>query len=428
MELVRDLADPARREDAWEALRSLGAAAVPSLLREMLDEASPVDWFRIKLLLHAVGPAAYDDVLAALETAPDEKARRRVSAVFRGLGAVEGYVEALSHPSAAVRECAVVGIQSACSVLFGRTPAYRGDVAPVAEALVPLLADPDADVAERALLVLPMLGDVVLAPLRRVRCEGPGALRAPALTALAAAGGEEALSERDRAAVARLIRIKAIDDRAEPLDACSLSWIAVPGGDRAGIAEVLGLYGERLATFALGHSVVLHDSDDWLDYRRVYVTPEVDGWTLVLGPWCNPVDPERADEVLGAVTALSRRYGRAQAYFFGEHGGGSGWALAEEGVVVRRHDASSRGKGQISEMGDRLPEELALHAEWTGAEEEAAEWEDTSPYMAPDLALRLGATSPFALGPRTVVRGRGVVALTPHAAEQGEPETGAYRI
>ncbi|KOV24808.1 hypothetical protein [Streptomyces sp. XY152] len=54
--------------------------------------------------------------------------------------------------------------------------------------------------------------------------------------------------------------------------------------------------------------------------------------------------------------------------------------------------------------------------------------EDTAPYSAPDLALRLGATDPFALGPGTVVRGRGVVALTALAAERGAPGTGAYRI
>ncbi|MFF9451500.1 HEAT repeat domain-containing protein [Streptomyces flaveolus] len=429
MELIRDLADPRRRQAARKALTSLGPAAVPALLREMLDESSPVDWFQIKLLLHAVGPAAFDDVLAALETAPEGEARRRAGAAFSGLGAVERYAEALSHPAAAVRESAAFGIQSACSVAYGRTPAYRGDLGPVIEALIPLAADPDPGVAQRARWVLPMLGDAVLEPLRRIRRDGPGALRAPALAVLAAAGGEEALSDRDRAAVARLIRIKALDDRAEALENCTTSWIAVPGGDRAGIAEPLGLSGERLATFALGHSVVAHDSEDWPDPRRVYVTPEVDGWTLVVGAWCNPVDPERADGVLDAVTALSRRYGRAQAYHFGEHGGGSGWAVAEDGVVVRRLDASTWGDEPLPELGERLPEEDALYAEWTEAEdEEDADWEDVASYMAPDLALRLGATSPFALGPRTAVRGDGVVALTPLAAEEGVPGTGAYRI
>jgi hypothetical protein len=46
--------------------------------------------------------------------------------------------------------------------MFDRTPAYQGDMAPVIEALVPLVADPDQDVAERDQWVLPMLGDAVL--------------------------------------------------------------------------------------------------------------------------------------------------------------------------------------------------------------------------------------------------------------------------
>lgn len=429
MELIRDLGDPKRRRAAGEALTALGPAAVPPLLREMLDESSPVDWFHIKLLIHAIGPAAYDDVLAVLATAPDDETRRRASAAFVGLGVVERYTEALSHRSADVRESAASGIQSACSVMFGRTPSYRGDMGPVVEALVPLMADADPGVAQRVRWVLPMLGDVVLEPLRRVRREGPGALRAEALAVLAAAGGEEALAERDRAAVARLIRIKAIDDRAQSLEGCSTSWLAIPSGDRTGIADVLGLSGERLVTFALGHSVVLHDSDDWPDCRRVYVTPEVDGWTLVVGPWCNPVDAERAGEVLDSLVELSRRYGLAQAYYFGEHGGGSGWALAEKGAVVRRFDASTWGDEQLPELGGQLPEEAALHAEWAESEAGADDdWEDVAPYMAPDLALRLGSVSPFALGPQTRVRGHGVVALTALAAQQGVPGTGAYSI
>ncbi|MDX3383512.1 hypothetical protein PV682_18865 [Streptomyces niveiscabiei] len=87
-----------------------------------------------------------------------------------------------------------------------------------------------------------MLGPEVLAPLRRVRRDGPGELRADALSVLAAVGGEEALSDRDRAAVERLVRVKLPDDHPIPLDVCFNAWMAVPGGDRDGVAEVLGLW------------------------------------------------------------------------------------------------------------------------------------------------------------------------------------------
>ena len=54
-------------------------------------------------------------------------------------------------------------------------------------------------------------------------------------------------------------------------------------------------------TFALGYDIVAHETMDGAEYGRVYVTPAVDGWTLVLGPWCSPVDPERAADVLAVV-------------------------------------------------------------------------------------------------------------------------------
>jgi hypothetical protein len=123
-------------------------AAVPALLREMLDESSLLDWFQTKLLLHAIGPAAYDDVLASLETAHDEGARRRAGAASSGLAPAVPESAAIGHP---VRVLGNVRPH----------PGVPGRHNPI-EALVPLVADPDQDVAERDQWVLPMLGDAVL--------------------------------------------------------------------------------------------------------------------------------------------------------------------------------------------------------------------------------------------------------------------------
>ncbi|MEU1460112.1 hypothetical protein ABZ467_05365 [Streptomyces sp. NPDC005727] len=378
---------------------------------------------------------AYDEVLAALASAPDEESRRRLGRAFSSFGAVDRYVEALKHPSAPVREFAARGIESACSVAYGRKPDPAVDHDRVIDALIPLLADPDDGVAQWVRWVLSTLGPAVVDPLRRVRAQGPGRLRPAALSVLAAVDGEEALSAVDRAAVERLIRIKLLDDRAQPLDTCFTSWIAVPGGDQRAITEVLGLFEVRPATFALGRSVGVHDSHDGAEYGRVYVTPRVDGWTLVLGPWCNPVDPQRADDVLRIVEELSRRHGRAQAYCFGEQGGGSGWLVAENGNAVRRLSATGRNDDARFALGGLLPEErdaaaeegVAVPGDARAGEEDDEEWADLAPYLAPDLAQRLGV-SPFDLGPHTEVRGAGFVALTPHAGEHGRPATGAYAI
>ncbi|MFF7357830.1 hypothetical protein ACFZA1_35170 [Streptomyces filipinensis] len=430
-------ADPYQREAARVRLAVEGRSVVRPLIAELLDETSPVPWQEIeRLLVKWIPEHAYDEVLAALASASDKVSRRRLSRTFTSFGAVDRYIEALNHPSASVRESAAMGIQSACSVAYGRKPNPDVDYDLVIDALIPLLADPDEDVAQRVRWLLTMLGDGVLEPLRHVRRHGPGKLRAHALSVLAAAGGEEALSAADRAAVERLVRIKLLDDRAQPLDTCFTSWIAVPGGDQQGIAELLGLFDARPATFELGLSVGSHDSHDGAEYGRVYVTPEVDGWTLVLGPWCNPVDPERAEDVLRVVTELSRHHGRAQAYYFGEQGGGSGWLVAENGETVRRCKGSWAKDDARFSLGEPLPQERAACIEEgitpvgdapADGEEADEEWTDLAPYLAPDLARRLGV-SPFDLGPDTTVRGAGIVALTPHARAHGRPCTGAYAI
>ncbi|MFE4608520.1 HEAT repeat domain-containing protein [Streptomyces niveus] len=433
VDAIKALADPGLREAARDRLAAWGSAAVGPLLDELLGADSAVPHGQIEFVLaKRIGPVAFDEVMGALAAAEDQESRRRLSRVFTAFRSVDHYVAALSHPSAEVRSSAAYGIQCACSVAFGREPNADVDYGLVIDALIPLLADPDPDVAQRAGWVLSMLGPGVVEPLHRLRREGPGNLRAQALTVLAAVGGEEALSAADRAAVERLIRIKGRDEPAQSLDTCSTSWIAVPTGDQQGVVELLGLYEARPATFALGLSVGGHDSHDGAEYGRVYVTPEVDGWTLVLGPWCNPVDPDRAEDVLRVVSELGRRYGRAQAYYFGEQGGGSGWLVAEGETVVRRFGSYWDDDGARFTVGEPLSEERAACIEEgvvpvgdPGADED--EWTDLAAYLAPTLAGQLGV-SPMDLGPHTTVRGVGAVALTPYAREHGRPCTGAYAI
>ncbi|WP_329025605.1 HEAT repeat domain-containing protein [Streptomyces sp. NBC_00690] len=437
MKAIEDLADRGMREAARDVLAAMGQAAVQPLLRELLRESSPVRPWEIEFVVTTkIGLAAYNEVLTALAQAMDQESRRRIGGVFTGFRAVERYIEALSHPSAHVRNYAAVGIQFARAVPPGRPPQPGQDLDSVIEALIPVLADPHPEVAQRVEWVLTMLGPGVIEPLRKIRRDGPGALRARALTVLASVGGEQALSGHDLAAVERLIRIKVLGEQAIPLDTCSLSWIAVPGGDRMGIMEVLSLWDQRQCTFALGHSVVAHDSVDVPAYGRVYVTPQVDGWTLLLGPWCSPVDPERAEDVLRLVAELSRRYDQAQAYYFGEQGGGSGWLVAEAGQVVRRFFACWGDDEARFALGDPLLQETAWRTEMglasspgveSADDDPAEQWEDRAAYLAPELAQALGV-SPFNLGPHTQVRGTGTIALTPYAREHGKPRTGAYRI
>lgn len=210
---------------------------------------------------------------------------------------------------------------------------------------------------------------------------------------------------------------------AVPPNPCWLDWIAVPSGDQAGIMAVLGLTEPAPVSFAEANDLV--DSDghgvtdaDSMAYRRVFVTPELDGWTLVMGRWCGPADPARQADILRLCQELSRRYGRAQAYFFGLAGDGSAWLLVEDEIVLRRLAITGEPSDQTLTIGDPLPYEQARYAALAtraapGDLEE--DWRSELHEMAPDVAAAHGV-SPFQIGRHTRVRGSGVMARTPAAS------------
>ncbi|MER5185400.1 HEAT repeat domain-containing protein [Streptomyces sp. NPDC002896] len=430
-DLVRDLGAPDRREAAADALVALGAHGVERLVRELMDEKSPVGWREITAVLGRIGDAAFDGLLQGLVSASTETSRRRVGLAFSrfGAAALDRYTAALSHPVPLVRREATRGI------------GHCGEAGlPAVPALLALLGDPDQEVAQQAQDTLVLHGTHVIPLLQRIRKHGPGRRRPRALTVLAEIGGEPALSPADVAAVERLIRIKLLDDRPAPLWACWNYWMAVPSGDQAGIMQTLGLTNSRPVTFTLGNDII--DSDghgcgtgEYSGYERVFVTPELDGWTLVLGAWCDPCGAERSEDVLRLCTELSARYGQAQAYYYGGQNDGSAWLVAEHGTVIRRYCETGEADDELLTLGAPLPyertrrTELGLRPDWDAAHEsqdDEDEWKWAANDLTPDIAGSLGV-SPLAIGPDTPSRGTGVIALTPYGAAHGVP-TGAYRM
>ncbi|MFG2777731.1 HEAT repeat domain-containing protein [Streptomyces prunicolor] len=430
-DLIRDLGRPDRHEAAADALVTLGAGGVEPLVREVMDPESPVDWRPITAVLGRIGDAGFDGLLQGLVSAPTGESRERVGFAFSRLGAavLDRYTVALAHPVPFVRRQAVRGIE------------HCGEAGRSAAVLLPLLGDPDQEVARQAQDTLIRTGEQVIPLLRRVREQGPGRQRARALTVLAELGGEPALSRADTAAIERLIRVKLPDDRPEPLWACWNHWLAVPGGDQAGILRILGLTGPRPVTFALGNDIVDADghgcdTDEHTGYERVFVTPELAGWTLALGAWCDPCGQERREDVLRLCTELSTHYGRAQAYYYGGQGDGSAWLVAEHGTVIRRYCETGEGEDESLTLGDPLPyertrrTELGLRPDWDPAresEDDEDKWRWTAHDLAPDIARSLGAASPLDLTADTPSRGTGVIALTPYGVAHGVP-AGAHRI
>ncbi|MFF7127232.1 hypothetical protein [Streptomyces sp. NPDC008240] len=152
------------------------------------------------------------------------------------------------------------------------------------------------------------------------------------------------------------------------------------------------------------------------------------------GRWCDPIDDERADEVLRACERLSARYGRAQAYYYGA-GDGSAWVVAEDGAIIRRYSETGDGDDHLLTVGDPLPYErdrrvqLGLASDWDAAhasEDEEDEWNWAVFDMAPALAQAIGL-SPQTIGSDTPMRGTGVRAGTEYGTANGGPP-GAYSI
>ncbi|MEV7325639.1 hypothetical protein [Streptomyces sp. NPDC093970] len=419
-----DSDDTAIRVAARDALQQRGISAVAPLMRALTGPASERALSMYTVTLQRLGRSAFSTVVNALASEAESDAQsavtKRLSRVLRGFrtDCMVEYVGELHHDSPVVRAAAAGSLGCCGSAAL-----------PYAVHLLPLLADADRQVRDSTTLALSRLSADVAPMLSQVRRGGPGGLRRGALTVLADLIDPRELDPADQAAIRRLINIKQLDDSPQPFTACFLAWIAVRTGDQAGLLDLLELSDPEPATFVLGATAADSDSHDFQDgppypqYARVFVTPELDGWTLVVGRWCSPIDEERSDHVAHMCQELSAHYGAAQAYFFGAQNDGSAWLVAEHGAIIRRGASDDEGAADDPEweIGEPLPfeqqERDRLIAEGGDVE---FEWEFALLEMAPKLAGAL-SINPLEVGATTPARGRGVLALTPYGAVHGVP-------
>ncbi len=274
------------------------------------------------------------------------------------------------------------------------------ELLPHLPALLPLLADPQQFVREVVCRVLRRLGPRALHVLREVR-RFPGLYRRYALTGLAELVGWNGLDAADQALVRRLIRIKAPRETPEPFEPDG-QWYAIPTSDQAAVLDALDLSDPMPVTMRLGQAAV---SKGYAMGGAAYITPVLDGWTLVF-MW----DVDQEDR----VAALSRRFGTAHGYIDWDdyHGSGfaSGWCVAEHGTILRCYFHQD-GEHQV---GDPLPAEqgFLLPHQISDAPD------DAEICYAPKIAARI-SVDPTALGPNTRVKGRAVMALTPDGRSEG---------
>ncbi|MEV0460871.1 hypothetical protein [Catellatospora methionotrophica] len=227
---------------------------------------------------------------------------------------------------------------------------------------------------------------------------------------------------------------------ARPVHLCG-TWLAISTGDQAAVLAAVDLSDPVPVTMREGESAWNRDHHSWdTDGRRrntrMYVTPVIDGWTLVFGDLPGSAHPASglwARDAQALCARLSARFGAAHLYGMSCGDSWTMWCLAEAGTVRRYYEleAGERVGSHPAEDGFRLPDEDedlppdaydgidpgdvdAVMARRAELYERLALPEVC---YATDIAA-LTSVDPSTFGPHTRVSGQGVLALTAHGRRQ----------
>ncbi len=257
----------------------------------------------------------------------------------------------LGLPGGTRPPCFAVDGQCDDSVL--PAPAGSADLQQQVAMLLILLGSPLEPVRQNAVWYLAELGPRVAPVLRALRTTRmPG--RRAAISALAELDWTE-LATTDQALLRRLIRVKQLTEVPPPVIPQGV-WYALPTTDQAAVLAAFNLRDPVPATMRMGFAPWQLDGP-WRplpeyigygitgDYGQVFVTPALDGWTLVFAESSLlATDEDTVQEGPKFASAhrrcaeLSRRFGTAHWYLESENGGcwdQSGWCVADNGVVVQ---------------------------------------------------------------------------------------------
>ncbi|MER7000028.1 hypothetical protein [Streptomyces sp. NPDC000410] len=399
-----DSDDAARMEAAAARLAEQADTVVPTLLHGVAGVQRTADLQPVMRALRHIGPRAFDGVLAAWrrKEVTDWQAGRllgvfdeRCADQYAALAADPDYGKSGDGFQGLVR--LRVDSEAGLRALVGCFARGR---------LIPYKA---SDYAR-------LLHDSFRPRLRSLRRDPAASprVRRGAMAALMAGGGADALDDRDRAALERLIRVKILDEIPRlPSSTLSGWWMAVPGATYEGVFEALGLHDRRPVTTAAGVQAaesreirVPGPDDAGRTVGRAFVTPELNGWRLVFGPFDLLVgDPW--DGMIETVERVSVHCGQAQFFFLDDAGGSDVWMVAENGRVIRQYAAESDPEWE----GDPLPwETLAVDDPHFDPEyDEALPNAGTTGARS---ACGYLSVDPDNVGPDTQVRGHGWLALT----------------
>jgi hypothetical protein len=418
-----------------DRLVALGASAVHLTLAEMCNEDSSIDSGLCSDVLRRIGEPAIAPIVEAIAADPGYEISHRLRRTFTTVEVSDlaAYAPYLAHPHRAVRENVLAALQGRIAV-------------PEVAIVLPALLDVDEDVRQRARWVLRELGEDVLPLLRDLR-RTPGRMRRPALEMLVDIAGPQALDTSDLAAIRRLIKLKVPDERPAPMHLCG-SWYALRTTDQAAVLAAFELSDPEPVTMRLGESAWNNDHHMWSAGRehtrcaRAYVSPVIDGWTLVFGR--GPYEEHLADDMrLGRLAELSNLFGVAHLYGMSCGDEWTEWAIAEDGRILRHYNVEEPdhqiGSGHPAEDGYLLPHVDAFPADafagidLSDSRAFSARYSQVKhdlgipdPCDATIVAARV-SVDPSSLGTGNRVSGVGVLALSVCGRNYGHP-SGALRI
>ncbi|MFC0602874.1 hypothetical protein [Streptomyces palmae] len=404
--LLEDLAsdDTARAEAAAASLAEQADSLVPALLGSLAGVRRTADLEPVIRALRHIGPPAFDLLLAAW--------RRKEVSDWQAGRLLEVFDERCADQYAALAAdpdhgTSGNGFQGLVRLRTDSEAGLRALVDSYARGrLVPYKA------SDYARLMHDSFGPR-LRSLRRDPAATPRTRRG-AMAALVAGGGADALDDRDRAAIERLIQVK-IPHEVPRLPSSTLSgwWMAVPGASYEGVFEALDLHDRRPVTVTAGVQAaesqgIRAAGRDGADQMvgRAFVTPELDGWRLVFGPFDLLVGA-LWENMVETVERVSAHCGQAQFFFLDDAGGSDVWMVAENGRVIRQYAAESDPEWE----GDPLPWET-LQVDDPDFDPEYDEAPPNAGTTGARSACRYLSVDPGEVGPDTGVRGHGWLALT----------------
>jgi hypothetical protein len=213
-----------------------------------------------------------------------------------------------------------------------------------------------------------------------------------------------------------------------PIALDDISWLAVKRANPEGILRTLALTDLVPATWQQGLNAVGGDYFDgppeWAELSRVFITPLVRGWRLVIGGWVGAGPMQRAGDdqrnnwrrVAAFCRRLSREYGQAHAFTDQARMDWFSWILARDGQVYRQ--VVFEDDQFLTNRGNPTATEARLRAEFV-AEDEFEEW-SPDVGVVPAIAAEV-SVDPTKFGESTRSVGQGFLAVTRWGQKHGVP-------